>query len=133
MPDSLEFPRMRRSVVPLMSCEGLAGFKRRVIDELVALGLGHAFRRGGRFTRRRSRLVPCFASVIRALNDLPKPAAGLRCIQSIRVSGRSLEVIELPAGKVRPAYVPSFAFRVRCQNERSLARTNQYSYLAHAL
>ena len=80
MPDALELPRMLRAVVPLVRGERLAGFRRCVVDELVALALGHAVRRGGRFAGRCSGLMPGLAAVIRALNDLPEPAAGLRCI-----------------------------------------------------
>ena len=49
MPDALEFPGMLRAVVPLMRGERLAGFRRSVVDELVALarrraaGLRHFF------------------------------------------------------------------------------------------
>ena len=109
MPDALELPGVRRAVVPLVRGEGFAGFRRRVVDELVALALGHAVRGGGRFAGRCSGLVPCLAAVIRALNDLPEPAARLRRIEPIRINGRSLEMIDLPAGKVGAADVPLFA------------------------
>src|SRR5438876_30196 len=39
MPDSLELPRTRRAVVPLVSGQRRAGFRRRVVDELIALAL----------------------------------------------------------------------------------------------
>src|SRR3990170_7776459 len=96
MPDALELPRVRRAVVPLVRGQGLAGFRRSVVNELVALGLEHAFRCGGRFAGGCSRLVPRLAAVIRALNDLAKPAAALRRINTIRIDGGSLKVIHLP-------------------------------------
>ena len=84
MPDALEFPRVLRAVVPLVRRERLAGLRRRVVDELVALALGHAVGRGGRLAGRRAGLVPGFAAVVGALDDLPEPAAGLRGVDPIR-------------------------------------------------
>ena len=106
MPDAFELPGMRRAVVPLVRGERFAGFRRRVVNKLVALALGHAVRGGGRFARGCPGLVPCLAAVVRALNDLAKPAAGLRRIQPIWIRGRSLEVIDLPAREVGAADVP---------------------------
>src|SRR5262245_26468693 len=133
MPDPLELPRVRCAVVPLVRGKGFAGFSRRIVNKLVALALGHAFRGGGRFAGGCSRLVPALATVIRSLNDLAKPAARLRSVQPIRISGRSLEMIDFPARKVGTADVPPFALCVRCQDERALAGANQYSYSAHNL
>ena len=73
MPDALEFPRMRRAVVPLMR----AGHA--VVHELVADRL------------------PRLAAVVRPLNQLPEPAARLRRVEAVRIGRRSLEVIDLPA------------------------------------
>ena len=67
MPDALELPGVRRAVVPLVRAGDA------VVDELVAHRL------------------PRLAAVVRALDHLPEPAARLRRIQPIRVSGRSLE------------------------------------------
>src|SRR6266481_9531640 len=131
MPDSLELPRMRRAVVPLVRGEWLAGFGRRVVNKLVALALRHAVRGGGRLAGGCSGLVPCLAAIIRALHDLPKPAARLRRIQPVWIRGRSLEVIHLPAREMGAAHLPLFALSVRCQDERSLACSNQYPYSAH--
>ena len=50
----------------------------------------------------------------------------------IRIGGRSLEVIHLPAGKVRAADVPFFALAVGRQNECAFARAYQNPYSAHA-
>src|SRR5262245_66133405 len=112
MPYPFEFPGPWRAVIELVRGERLAGLWRRIIDKLVALALEHALRSSGRFARRRSRLVPSLSIVIRALNDLAEPAARLRCIDSIRVGGRSLQVINLPARKKRRANVPPFPFSV---------------------
>ena len=77
--------------------------------------------------------MPGFAAVVGALNDLAEPAAGLRGVDAVRIGGRSLQVINLPAGKVRSADVPLFALAVGGQNERALVRADQDSYFAHPL
>ena len=107
MPDALELPGVRRAVVPLVRAGDA------VVHELVAHRL------------------PRLAAVVGALDQLPEPAAGLRRIQPIRVGGRSLEVVDLPARKVGAADVPPFALAVRRQDERALACANQYPYPAH--
>src|SRR5947209_1809392 len=131
MPDSLELPRALRAVIPLMRGERFAGFGRRVVDELVALAPGHSVRSGGRLSRRCSGLMPCLAAVVRALNDLPKPAAGLRRVNPIRVNRRAFYMIDLPAREVRAADAPTLSLCVRSQDECALARTDQCSYPAH--
>src|ERR1035438_1380792 len=129
MPHPLELPGMLRAVVELVRGERLAGFGRHVVDELVA----RAFRgtRRGRFSGRCSGLVPGLPAIVRALNQLSEPAAGLRCIQPIGIGRRSLHVIHLPARKVRPANIPFFAFAIRRQDECALSRADQNSYVAH--
>src|SRR5579862_7352737 len=107
MPDAREFPRMRRAVVPLMSA-GNCG-----VVKFVA----------ARF--------PCFATVIRSLNQLAEPAGGLRRVDPVGVYGRAFEVKHFPAGKVRAADIPLLALAVRRQNERALARSNENSHSAH--
>src|SRR5206468_7893704 len=72
MPHSLELPRMLGAVVPLMRGQRFGG---RVISEFVALAFGRA--RFCRLASRRSRLMPGLASVVRALDQLPEPAARL--------------------------------------------------------
>ncbi len=109
MPDSLELPRMRRPVVPLMRAGDT------FVHELV------------------SHRLPAQAAVVRALDHLPGPGAGLRCVQPIRINRRSFDVIHLPARKMGAADIPMLPFAVRCQDKRALARTNQYSYVTHAL
>src|SRR5262245_440352 len=107
MPDTLELPGARRAVVPLVHAWDA------VVHELVAYRL------------------PRPAPIVGALDLLPEPAAGLRCIQTIWLSGRSLQVVDLPAREVGATDVPHFAFRVRRQDKRALACTNQYSYPTH--
>src|SRR6185437_15038896 len=109
MPDSFEFPRVRRAVVPLVSAWNA------IVLELVA----HRF--------------PRFTAVIRALDQLSEPAGGLGDIQPARVRGRPLKVINFPTCKMRTADVPLLTFSIGGQDERAFARANQYSYLAHRL
>src|SRR5947207_2935221 len=75
VPDPLELPRVLRAVVPHVRGERLARLGGRVVDELVALGLGHSLRRRGRLALGGPRLLPCLAAVAGALDDLPEPAA----------------------------------------------------------
>src|SRR5208282_1940736 len=119
MPHAFEFPGTLRAVVPLMSGERLARFRRRVVDELVACGLRGTW--GGRFSGRRSGLVPGFAAVVGALNQLPEPSAGLRRVDAIGIGGRCFQVIHLPACEVGAANLPLFALAVGCQDECALA------------
>src|SRR5277367_1321644 len=107
MPHSLELPWMLRAVVPLMRGERLG---RGVISELIALALRRAGHSG--LPGRRSRLMPGFATVVRTLNDLPKPSTGLRGVNSLRVNRRSLQVVNFPARKVGAADIPLFALAV---------------------
>src|SRR5258708_38332019 len=130
MPTAVELPRMLLSIVELMSGERFPAFLGSVVNKLIALALGHPFR-AGLLARRRARLYPSLAAIIRALNDLPKPAAGLRCIDAIRVDRRALQVVHLPAGEVGTAYVPLFALAVRGKDESAFACANQYPHLAH--
>ena len=101
VPDPGELPRVRRAVVPLVRAGDA------VVAELVADRL------------------PGRAAVVGALDHLPGPAAGLRRVQPVRVGGRSLDVVDLPAREVRPADVPPLPLAVRRQHERALARADQ--------
>ena len=112
MPDAFELPRMLRAVIPHMSRQRFAGFRRSVVNEFVALAFGHAVGSGGRLARRRPWLCPGFAAVIGALNDLSKPGTGLRRIEPVRINRRSFDVINLPARKVRPVHFPIFALPI---------------------
>src|SRR5215469_14350769 len=107
VPDPGELPRVRRAVVPLVRA-GLA-----LIAEVVADRL------------------PGHPAVVGPLDQLAEPAGGLRRVQPVLVGGRSLEVVDLPAGEVRPADLPLLAFPVRTEHERALARSHEYSYTAH--
>ena len=109
MPDALELPGVLRAVVPLVSA-GIA-----VVLELVADGL------------------PGLAAVVRALDHLPEPAAGLRRIEPVRVGRRALEVVDLPAREVGAADLPLLALAVGRQDERAFARADQNSYSAHCV
>src|SRR5262245_33619298 len=113
MPDALELPGMLGTVVPLMCRERLTRFGRRVVDEFVPLRLGHAFGRRGRFAGGRSGLVPGFAAVIGALDDLTEPPARLRGVDPIGISRRALQVIDFPAREKRPTGIPLSPFAVR--------------------
>ena len=133
VPHALELPRVLRAVVPLVRRERLAGFGRRVVDELVALALGHAVGRRRRLAGGRARLMPRFAAVVGALNDLPEPAARLRRVDAVRINGRTLQMIDLPAAEVRAVDVPLLALAVGRENERAFPRADENSYAAHVL
>src|ERR1700733_9764119 len=100
---------MRCPVVPLV------GAGRALVGELVTP------RRPGR------------AAIVGPLDHLPRPAAGLRRIQPVRVGRRAFHVVDLPAREVRAADLPLLARAVRGQDERALARARKYPYTAHAL
>src|SRR5690349_23378946 len=121
---------MLLSIVELMSGERLPGFRRSVVDKLIALPFGHASGTG-LFARRSAWLYPSLAAIIGALNDLAKPAACLRRIYPIRVGGRALQVIHLPARKMRAADIPLLALAIRSKDKCALARSNQHPYSAH--
>src|SRR5690242_1101323 len=129
MPDSLELPGMLRTVIPLVRGQRFAGFVRCVIDELVALP--DCRTRSGGLLWIRSRLVPRLAAVVGTLNDLSEPAGALRRIKPVRVSGRPLEVVNLPAGKVGAADVPFFTLAVRRKNKCAFPSANEYADFAH--
>src|ERR1700754_251300 len=131
MPHSFELPRMRSAVIKLMCRERFASFFRRVVNKLVALTFRHSVRRGRRFAGGRSGLKPGLTTIVGALNNLSKPAAGLRRVNAVRIHSRTFHVINLPAGEVRPADIPIFPFSVRSQNECALAGAYEYSYVAH--
>src|SRR5437868_12956849 len=114
---------MLRTVVPLVGSERRRGF---VIHEFVALALGWSGGRG-HVAERRAGLVPGFATIVGALNHLPEPAAALRSVDAIGIDRRSLQVIQLPSGKMRSAYLPLLALAVRRKYECSLARAYQYT------
>src|SRR5919205_2934717 len=101
VPDALELLRALRAVVELVSRERLARLVGSVVDELVALALGHPVGRRRRLARGRSGLVPSLAAVVRALNYLAEPSARLRRVNPVGVNRRALQVVDLPAREVR--------------------------------
>src|SRR5688572_24348255 len=103
----------------LVRRERFTGSRRCVVDEFVALALGRAVRLRRRFTRWGTWLIPGLAAIVRPLNDLPKPAAGLRGIQSMGINRGTLEMVQLPPGKMRSTDFPLPALPVRCQDERA--------------
>src|SRR5262245_55608558 len=106
VPDALELPRMGRAVVPLM-CP-----RHSVVDELVV------------------HRVPRLAAIVRPLDELPEPAAALRDIDPVRISRRTLDVVDLPARKERTANVPLLPFAIRRQDKRAFPRAHKNSYAA---
>src|SRR4051812_33779105 len=132
VPDAFEFPWVLCAVVPHMGRERLAGFRRNVISEFVALPFRHSVRRGRRLARRQSRLEPGFSAIIRPLDDLPEPRAGLRGINSVRIDWRCLEVIHLPPREKRPVYLPILSLSVSRQDKCPFPRPDQNSYSAHS-
>src|SRR5260370_20824373 len=115
MPDTLELPRVCGAVIPHVR----AGHA--VIDELVARGFGHLLRRGGGFARRDPGVLPGLAAVTRSLDDLPEPATRLRRVNPVRINGRPLQMIDLPAREMGAADIPPFSLGVRRQDECALA------------
>src|SRR5512144_3345981 len=75
--------------------------------------------------------LPRRAAVVRALDQLPEPTAGLRRVQPGRVGRGPLDVVDLPAREVRPADLPPLPRAVRGHDERALARPHQHPYAAH--
>src|SRR5689334_1862256 len=112
VPDALKLPGMLRAVVKLMRGERRASFGGSVVDEFVAFAFRHAARAGDGLAWRRARLDPSFAAVIGALNNLAEPSAGLRGVNAVRIFGRALHVVTLPAGKMGAANVPFFTLAV---------------------
>src|ERR1700687_2868403 len=106
---------------------------RFVVRELVALAFRHPVRCLRRFAGWRSGLMPRLTAVIRSLDDLTEPTAGLRCEEPVRIGRRALHVVDLPAREVRTADVPVLALPISLQYERALARAHEYSHPAHSL
>ena len=128
VPDALELPRLLRAVVVLVGGEGR---RRRVVDELVALALRRPVRHGRGLALGRARLVPGLAAVVRALDDLPEPAARLRGVDAVGIGGRSLQVVDLPAREVGTLHVPLLALGVGGQDEGALAGADEDSHSTH--
>src|SRR5207249_10974803 len=82
MPDTLEFPRMLRAIVPLVGRQRLPSLRRGIVNELVTRTLLHAVR-ALQFLRTAARCGPGFTSVSRPLNNLSIPTNGLRCVEAV--------------------------------------------------
>src|SRR5262252_3925329 len=132
MPDTLELPRMLRAVVELMGRERFARLSRGIVDKLVAFPFRRSAGTRGRLAGRSSRLVPGFAAIVGALDDLPEPAAGLGCVDAVRIGGRSFQVIHLPSREVRTVNLPVFAFAIGGQNKCAFARAYKNPDFTHA-
>ena len=107
MPDAFELPRVLGAIIPLMSA------RKPFVLKFITDGL------------------PGFSSIFGALYHLPKPAAGLRCINAIRLSRGTLKVINFPAAEMWTADFPLLSLAVGSQDESSFPRTNQNSCSAH--
>src|ERR1044072_4588054 len=120
MPDAFELPRVLSVFIKLMRGDRFAGFLGSVVNEFIALARWHTLLVHCWQAGRRSRLKPGLGTVVRALNDLAEPAAGLRRVDAVRIRGRAFDVVDLPAGEVRATHVPIFTFSIRSQNECTL-------------
>ncbi len=81
----------------------------------------------------RAGLVPGFAAVVGALDDLAEPAAGLRGVDAVRVDGRAFEVVHLPAGEMRAADVPFLALAVGGEDEGAFFCADEEADAAHEI
>src|SRR5262249_18055326 len=131
VPDPLELPGPLRPVVMLVGRERLAGLLRDVVDELVALALRRPVRLGRGLARRRAGLVPRLPPVVRALDDLAEPPARLRGVEPVGVGRRGLDVVDLPAREVGSGHLPAPSRAVGREDERALARPDEYPYSPH--
>jgi len=104
VPDALKLPRTRRAVVVLM------GAGDAFIGELVADGF------------------PRLAAIVGTLDHLAEPGAALRGEEAVGVGGRTIDVIDFPAGEMGTADVPLLSFAVRSEDEAALAGTDQDPY-----
>src|SRR5262249_32291634 len=115
----------------LVRGERFAGLGRRIVDELVALALGHAVGGVGWLALGRARLVPGLASVVGSLDDLPEPPTGLRRINPVRIDRRALEVVHLPPGEERPVDLPLLALTVGGEDKGALTGADENSNAGH--
>src|ERR1700751_1984085 len=101
MPNAFELPRMLRAIVPFVRAGNT------VVPELVADGF------------------PSLSAVLRTLDHLAKPPAGLGGVQAIRVSRRAFNVINLPPGEVWSVDFPLRSLAVSGQDKCSFLCANQ--------
>src|SRR5579884_170034 len=100
MPDAFELPGVLRAIIPLMRAGNA------VVNKFVAFAFGHAVG-ASQFFGAAPRRVPGFTAVIGALNDLAKPAAGLRGVNSVRSHGRPSLLIRRGSRKMRRGAHPA--------------------------
>ena len=129
VPDALELPRVLGAVVPLVGGEGLAGFFGGVVEEAV-------WRRGGPLwafglAGLEAGLVPGFAAVVGALDELAEPAAGLRGEDRVGVGGRAFHVVDLPAGEVGAGDGPIISFAIGFNDEAAFVGADEDAYGTH--
>src|SRR5581483_7341342 len=124
VPDPLELPWMLGAIVPHVSSG------RAVVNELVALALQHAAP-ALQILRLTPRCFPGFPAIVRALQNLAEPTAGLRGVDPVGVHRRAFQVIHLPAGEVRTINLPVLALSVGGENERAFACANEQSDSTH--
>ena len=74
---------------------------------------------------------PSPAAIVRALDLLAKPAAGLRSVEAIGIDGRALQMVDLPAREVRAADFPLLAPAIGGEDEGALAGADEDSDAAH--
>src|SRR5437016_5577378 len=131
MPHAPEYPRALGSVVMLVRRERFSCFRRCVIQKFIAFRYGHSLRSCRRLARFCAGLEPGLAAIIGALDDLSKPAARLRGVDSIWIRWRCFHMIDFPTGKVRSTDIPLRTLPIRCQDESAFPRAHQNSYTAH--
>src|SRR5262249_32963421 len=112
MPNSFELPWFWCAVVELVGRKWFAGFRRRIVDKLVTLALAHPLGRRGRLAGRRTAFGPGSAAMLSPLNNLAAPAAGLRRKKAVRICRGTLNVVDLPARKMRSTHVPVFTLSI---------------------
>ena len=109
VPHPRELPRVRRAVVPLVG----AGHAR--VGEVAPDGL------------------PGAAAVLGAVDLLAEPARGRRRPDPVGLRGRARDVVHLQAREERPFHRPVLPRAVRGEDERALARADEYSNSSHDL
>src|SRR5438105_1906695 len=105
MPYTLEFPRALRAI------EMLVGPHFAFVYEFVAFAHRPTLRRD-KLLRLASWSGPGLPAVVRALDDLPEPTAGLGCINPVGIDRRTFQMVHFPPGKMRTVNLPFFALFV---------------------
>src|SRR5579864_1853072 len=76
--------------------------------------------------------LPRLPGIVRPVHHLAEPGARLRCVQPVRISRRTVDVKDLPAGEMRTRDLPLLAAGVCAQDEGTLPRADQNPNLAHS-